>query len=71
MVNRGMIPKLVELLKKPTYRPAVLRLLYHFSTDDQCKSIFICTDCIPLMLQLLLNYPENYAGPDKGGNELL
>jgi len=71
MVNRGMIPKLVELLKKPTYRPAVLRLLYHFSTDDQCKSIFICTDCIPLMLQLLLNYPENYAGPDKGGKELL
>lgn len=71
MVNQGMIPKLVELLKKPTYRPAVLRLLYHFSTDDQCKSIFICTDCIPLMLQLLLNYPENYSGPDKGGKELL
>jgi len=71
LVNRGMIPKLVELLKKPTYRPSVLRLLYHFSTDDQCKSIFICTDCIPLMLQLLLNYPENYTGGDKGGKELL
>jgi len=71
MVNRGMIPKLVELLKKPTYRVSVLRLLYHFSTDDQCKSIFICTDCIPLVLQLLLNYPENYSGADKGGKELL
>merc|ERR1712093_316703 len=50
MVNRGMIPKLVELLKKPAYRLVVLRLLYHFSTDEQCKSIFICTDCIPLVL---------------------
>lgn len=44
MVKAGLIPKLVELLKRPPYRARGLRLLYHMSIDDRCKAIFAYTD---------------------------
>lgn len=50
MVKAGLIPKLVELLKRPPYRARGLRLLYHMSIDDRCKAMFAYTDvsfCCP------------------------
>lgn len=44
MVKAGLIPKLVELLKRPPYRARGLRLLYHMSIDDRCKAMFAYTD---------------------------
>ena len=58
----------VELLKTAAFRPVVLKLLYHFSTDERCKSIFVCTDCIPLVLQMLVGYPDTV---NSGSKELL
>eukprot|EP00656_Telonema_subtile_P049943 TRINITY_DN6335_c0_g1_i2.p1 TRINITY_DN6335_c0_g1~~TRINITY_DN6335_c0_g1_i2.p1 ORF type:complete len:692 (-),score=245.79 TRINITY_DN6335_c0_g1_i2:174-2249(-) len=68
MADHSMIPKLVELLKLVAFRPVVLKLLYHFSTDERCKSIFVCTDCIPLVLQMLVGYSDNTS---TGSRELL
>lgn len=68
MADHSMIPKLVELLKIAAFRPTVLKLLYHFSTDERCKSIFVCTDCIPLVLQMLVGYPDTV---NSGSRELL
>lgn len=48
-MDNGVIPKLVEFLKTPTHRDVVLRLLYHLSIDDKCKSMFTYTDAIPLV----------------------
>ena len=40
MVRHSLIPKLVGLLKQPPYRGNTLRILYHLSKDDRCKSMF-------------------------------
>eukprot|EP00903_Cladosiphon_okamuranus_P009154 g8747.t1 len=58
MVKAGLIPKLVELLKRPPYRARGLRLLYHMSIDDRCKAMFAYTDAIPIVMQLVLNFPQ-------------
>ncbi|CAN0207211.1 unnamed protein product, partial [Discosporangium mesarthrocarpum] len=58
MVKSGLIPKLVELLKRPPYRARGLRLLYHMSVDDRCKSMFTYTQAIPIVMQLVLNFPQ-------------
>eukprot|EP00752_Nemacystus_decipiens_P011829 g10495.t1 len=58
MVKAGLIPKLVELLKRPPYRARGLRLLYHMSIDDRCKAMFSYTDAIPIVMQLILNFPQ-------------
>ncbi|CAM9486517.1 unnamed protein product [Ascophyllum nodosum] len=58
MVKAGLIPKLVELLKRPPYRARGLRLLYHMSIDDRCKAMFAYTDAIPIVMQLMLNFPQ-------------
>lgn len=53
MVKAGLIPKVVELLKRPPYRARGLRLLYHMSIDDRCKAMFAYTDvgaALPLIL---------------------
>eukprot|EP00164_Ancoracysta_twista_P002021 GFYU01002664.1.p1 GENE.GFYU01002664.1~~GFYU01002664.1.p1 ORF type:complete len:747 (-),score=301.65 GFYU01002664.1:27-2267(-) len=64
MVKTGLIPKLVDLLKVPHFRSVTLRLLYHMSIEDKCKSMFTYTDCIPLIKQLIVNYPENYVAKE-------
>ena len=38
MLKGGMVPKLVNLLKTPSFRPKTLRLLYHLSSDDRWVS---------------------------------
>ncbi|XP_064483666.1 kinesin-associated protein 3-like [Ornithodoros turicata] len=56
MVRVGLLPKLVDLLRDPTSAPVVLCILYHISMDDRCKSHFTYTDCIPIIVKLLLHY---------------
>ena len=55
LVREGFIPKLVDLLKKPQFRHVSLKLLYHISMDDKCKSMFTYTDCIPMVLPCTLH----------------
>ncbi|CAM9303160.1 unnamed protein product [Chrysoparadoxa australica] len=58
LVKAGVIPKLVELLKKPPYRARGLRILYHMSITNRCKSLFAYTDAIPIIMQLIVNFPQ-------------
>ena len=44
MLKSGFVPKLINLLKTPTFRAKTLKLLYHLSVDDRCKSMFTYTD---------------------------
>lgn len=54
LVKNSLIPKLVELLKKPPFRALSLRILYHLSMDDRCKSMFTYTEAIPIVMQLVV-----------------
>jgi len=54
MVKNGVIPKLVDLCKRSVHRDVVLKLLYHISMDDRCKSMFTYTDAIPLVCIIIM-----------------
>jgi hypothetical protein len=58
MVEASLIPKLVELLKRPPFRAITLRLLYHLSVEDRCKNFFFYTEAIPITMQLVINFPQ-------------
>ena len=58
MVKNSLIPKLVDLLKRAPFRGISLRLLYHISMDDRCKSMFTYTEAIPIVMQLIVNFPQ-------------
>ena len=59
MVKQSLVPKLVDLLKHAPFRQISLKVLYHLSMDDKCKSMFTYTEAIPIIMQLLINFPNN------------
>ncbi|POM70749.1 Kinesin-associated protein [Phytophthora palmivora] len=64
LVRNSLIPKLVDLLKKPPFRALSLRILYHLSIDDRCKSMFTYTEAIPIVMQLVINFPQNMVAKE-------
>lgn len=59
MIKFGLLPKLVSLLNNENHKLIVLGILYHISMDDKAKSMFIYTDCIPVVMKMLLESPED------------
>ena len=57
-MQEGAIARLVDIMKKPNFRHVSLKLLYHISMDDKCKSMFTYTDCIPIITNMVTNFPE-------------
>jgi len=62
MVNVGLLPKLVNLIPTSRQRSAAIAVLYHLSMDDKVKSMFAYTDCVPLCMSLILEWPEPRVG---------
>lgn len=58
MVRVGMLPKLVQLLNDDRNQNPVCCVLYHLSMDDKVKSMFTYTDCIPIVMRLILETTE-------------
>ncbi|RHY75564.1 hypothetical protein DYB38_013708, partial [Aphanomyces astaci] len=56
--------KTAQLLKKPPFRALTLRILYHLSMDDRCKSMFTYTEAIPIVMQLVINFPQNMVAKE-------
>jgi hypothetical protein len=59
MIKGGLVPKLISLLRTPPLRARTLKLLYHLSADDRCKSMITYTDGIPLLMGMVINFPQN------------
>ena len=70
MIKVGLLPKLVLLMKKcsedPVQHPrtanlqnSVVCVLYHLSIEDKVKSMFAYTDCIPLVMKMILETVED------------
>ena len=67
----GLLPKLVLLMKKCSDDPAgnhprslnlqnsVVCVLYHLSFEDKVKSMFAYTDCIPLVMKMILETEDD------------
>uniref|UniRef100_A0A7S2KAC1 Kinesin-associated protein 3 n=1 Tax=Zooxanthella nutricula TaxID=1333877 RepID=A0A7S2KAC1_9DINO len=65
LIESGIVKLLVDLLRNPPFRHIVLRLLYHFSMDDRCKSIMAYhRDGMIMLLQLVVHFPEARVGKD-------
>ncbi|KFM69323.1 Kinesin-associated protein 3, partial [Stegodyphus mimosarum] len=58
MVKCGLLQKLVNLISVKSYQKQVFGILYHISFDDRCKSLFTYTDCIPLIMKMIIEHPE-------------
>ncbi|XP_054719786.1 kinesin-associated protein 3-like [Uloborus diversus] len=58
MVKCGLLQKLVNLISVKSYQNEVLGILYHISFDDRCKSLFTYTDCIPMIMKMIVEHPE-------------
>merc|ERR1719327_1894747 len=65
LVESGIVKLLVDHLRNPPFRHIVLRLLYHFSMDDKCKSLMAYyQDGMTMLLQLVVHFPEQRVGKD-------
>lgn len=63
MDKSGFIPILVDILKMaPAHRAQVLKILYQLSQDDKTKATFTYTECIPLVYQLIVHFPQPKVG---------
>jgi hypothetical protein len=58
MMRAGLVPKIIQLLKTPAFRAKTLKLLYHLSVDDRCKSMVTYTDGITLLMGMVINFPQ-------------
>lgn len=54
MVKLDMLPKFVSLLSDERHQEVVLKLLYHLSYDDDVKEQFAYTDCVSLIVDMLV-----------------
>jgi len=61
MVKAGVLPKLVDLLKREAFKPIVLKLLYHISTDDKTKAMFSYTDCVQMVTLMIQQSREEHV----------
>eukprot|EP00930_Biecheleria_cincta_P034101 TRINITY_DN23592_c0_g3_i1.p1 TRINITY_DN23592_c0_g3~~TRINITY_DN23592_c0_g3_i1.p1 ORF type:complete len:794 (-),score=194.37 TRINITY_DN23592_c0_g3_i1:95-2476(-) len=65
LVESGIVKLLLDCLRNPPFRHIVLRLLYHFSMDDRCKSLMAYQrDGMIMLLQLVVHFPEPRVGKD-------
>lgn len=64
MLKVGLVPKLVNLLKTPAFRAKTLKLLYHLSVDDRCKSMVTYTEGIHILMGLVINFPQDFLAKE-------
>ncbi|CAN8218088.1 unnamed protein product [Coccothraustes coccothraustes] len=58
MVHVGLLPKLTALLGNENNKKVAICILYHISMDDCFKSMFAYTDCIPQLMKMLFECPD-------------
>lgn len=60
MIELGLLPQFVRLLSNPKVPQELpLKLLYHISLDDVNKPQFSSTECLPTVMQLILQSTED------------
>lgn len=54
IIKIGFLPKLVSLLEEGKHQKIILQLLYHLSIEDRVKAMFSYTNCLTLLMNMLL-----------------
>lgn len=58
----GFFKKIADCFKIKEFRGLVLRILYNLSLEEKAKPMFYDTDCLYILYELLLNFPEPIIG---------
>merc|ERR1719446_473487 len=65
LAESGILKVLVDLLRLPPFRQYVLKLLYHFTSDDRCKNLMTYyEECMTMLLQLVVEFPQPLVGQE-------
>ncbi|XP_058064273.1 kinesin-associated protein 3 isoform X1 [Anopheles bellator] len=64
MIRVGLLPKLVTFLSDDKHHGIVTKILYHMSLDNKIKSMFTYTDCVPVVVDMLLLNLNQKSDPD-------
>jgi hypothetical protein len=59
IVRQAILPKLTTLIGDESHGVVVLCILYHISCDHKSRTVFAYTDCIPRLMKMILECPEN------------
>lgn len=62
--KNGYLNIFVELLKQSPFRGLTIKILYLLSQDEKIRSTFSYTDAIPIIYQLLINFPEKIVAKE-------
>lgn len=55
LIRIGLLPMFVQIMSSDeNYQFIVVKILYHLSLDDKVKHLFVYTDCIHLLVDMLL-----------------
>jgi hypothetical protein len=54
--------KICECFKIQDFRGLVLRILYNLSLEEKVKPLFLETECLFILYELLYNFPESIIG---------
>lgn len=54
MIRNQLFQKIIQFMSDDKYHAIIIRILYHFSLDDKVKPYFATTDCIPLLMDMLV-----------------
>jgi hypothetical protein len=52
----------VKFFKIPRFRGLVLRILYNISLEEKAKPLFVDTECLYILYELLIKFPEPIIG---------
>lgn len=54
MVGVDLLPRITQFMSDEKYHSITIKILYHLSLDDKVKSLFATTECIPLLMDMLI-----------------
>ncbi|MFO0131494.1 MAG: hypothetical protein ACK52J_02960 [bacterium] len=60
----GFIPKIIDLLKVSNFRFMAINILYLLTIDDRLRVTFAYTDCLSLIIKLIIHFPETLVGKE-------
>lgn len=64
MEQYGYVPEIVKLLKVPNFRFLSIVILYLLTLEDKIRFTFGFTDCMSVILKLMLHFPEPTLGKE-------
>uniref|UniRef100_A0A8D8M8X6 Kinesin-associated protein 3 n=1 Tax=Cacopsylla melanoneura TaxID=428564 RepID=A0A8D8M8X6_9HEMI len=65
IIKIGFLPKLVSLLEEGKHQKIILQLLYHLSIEDRVKAMFAYTNCMTLLMNMLLIDQDEVSDKEK------